>query len=458
MILAPDLVYIDGAFVDGVVIEIDEATGRIRRAGAGSIGEVVRLPRRAIVPGFVNAHSHSFQRAIRGRTQWKPVSERAADFWSWREQMYAAALTFSPDQVETVARACFIEMLKAGYTTVGEFHYLQRDRDGKAYNDPNELAKRVITAATDVGIRIVLLNVCYATGSINEPLRREQARFATPDLDAFLADTVALRDGLRSETATVGIAPHSVRAVPREWLAPLAAAAASMNMPLHMHVNEQPAEVVACEAAYGMRPIELLHAEGVLSHRFTGVHGTHADAHEIALLGAVRAHVCACPTTERDLGDGLLPAAEVLNAGAGICIGTDSQTVIDPWEEVRLIEYHERLRSLKRVVLTKQIGNRLETAPVLIDAGTRAGAASLRIDAGRIAENCAADLVGVDLSHPSLAGWTRTSLAAMLAHSAPANVVADVWVGGRQVVREGRHPQEVAVFRRYENVVRQVMP
>lgn len=458
MILAPDLVYLDGRFVDGVVIDIDDATGRIRRVGAGSTGDVVRLPKRAILPGFVNAHSHSFQRAIRGRTQWKPVAEPAADFWSWREQMYAAALSFSPDQIEVVARACFIEMLKAGYTTVGEFHYLHRDPDGRRYTDPNELARRVIRAATETGIRIVLLNVCYATGAIHQPLRREQTRFGTPDLDTFLADTIALRDSVTGNTVTVGIAPHSVRAVPREWLAPLTAAAASLRAPLHMHVCEQPAEVESCKAEYGLRPIELLHAEGVLSERFTGVHGTHADPREIALLGASNASICACPTTERDLGDGLLPASDVLAAGIRICVGTDSQTIIDPLAEVRLLEYHERLRTLKRVVLSREHARRLETAPVLIHAGTRAGAVALGIQAGDLAEGFPADMVGIDLSHRSLAGWTRDSLSALLTLTAPASVVADVWVGGRQVVHGSVHPMEIATFRTYEHLVRQVMP
>ena len=457
MILAPELVYLDGAFVEGMAIDVDVASGAIRGIDAVVPEDAVRLPGRAVLPGFVNAHSHSFQRAIRGRTQWKPAAQPMADFWSWREQMYAAARSFSPDQVEIVARACFIEMLKAGYTTVGEFHYLQRAGDGQRYEDPNELAKRVLAAAADTGIRIVLLNVCYVTGSIGEPLRPEQARFATPDLDEFLAATENLRE-TRSNLATVGIAPHSVRAVPRNWFAPLAAAAQSFDVPLHMHVNEQPAEVSACEAAYGMRPLELLDSEGVLSDRFTGVHGTHASAREIALLGAARASICACPTTERDLGDGLLAAADVLAAGASICIGTDSQTIIDPWEEVRLIEYNERLRTLKRVVITTERADRLDAAPVLIDAGTRAGAASLRVAAGKIAAGLAADLIAVDLTHHALAGWTRDSLAAMLAFSAPANVVSDVWVAGRQVVRDGVHALEDAAFRQYSNVIRAVMP
>ncbi|HEY8470101.1 MAG TPA: formimidoylglutamate deiminase [Longimicrobiales bacterium] len=461
-VLIPDLVYENGAFRRGLALEVDAASGCIARVeDAGELeraarvrGDVVEtLPGRALVPGFVNAHSHAFQRLIRGRTQWRPAAEPEADFWSWREAMYAAALSLSPDDVYHASRFCFLEMLRAGFTSVGEFHYLHRDPAGQAYADPNELAARVIAAAQDVGIRIALLNTCYAAGGIGRPLEPAQRRFATPDLDTFLADTAELADRYAGNPLiTVGVAPHSVRAVPRAWLAPLRRWAAERDAAFHIHVAEQPAEVEACRAAYGLRPVELLAEEGVVDEGLTAIHATHLAPDEVALLGDARATVCACPTTERDLGDGFLPGAELLAAGARVALGSDSHTIIDPFEEMRLVEYHERLRRLRRVVLAVPgTDGRLEVAPLLLELATESGARALRIDAGRLAPGALADIVAIDLEHPALAGWNDDSLAALLALCAPAAVVSDVWVGGARRVQQRRHVLDddaAATFRR----------
>lgn len=457
-ILVPDLLYRAGRFEPGLALELDPGSGRIARVGAAeelTAGDVAieRLPGRALLPGFVNAHSHAFQRLIRGRTQWRPLERPTADFWSWREAMYAAALSLTPDEVQDASRFCFLEMLKAGWTSVGEFHYLHNDPDGAPYADPAELAARVVEAAREVGIRIALLRVAYATGGIGRPLAREQRRFATPDLDRFLADTDALA-GRYAETpgVSVGVAPHSVRAVPREWLGPLHRWAGERDVPCHIHASEQPAEVAACLDAYGLRPVQLLEAEGVLDARLTLVHATHLAAEETAQIGDAGAAVCACPTTERDLGDGFLPGAALLDAGAAIVLGTDSHTVIDPFEEMRLVEYHERLQRLRRVVLAVPEGEgRLGVAPLLLEMGSPAGARSLGLDAGRLEEGALADVVGVDLEHPVVAGWTPATLPAMLTLSASAAVVRDVWVGGVRRVEDGKHALDgaaVGAFRR----------
>lgn len=465
-LIVPDLVYTTaGRFEAGLAIECDPGTGTITRIGpaeelaepvedgAGGGGcstpdadlapgpQIQRLPGRALVPGFVNAHSHAFQRLIRGRTQWRPADDPAADFWSWREAMYAAALSLSADDIFAVSRFCFLEMLHAGITTVGEFHYLHRDPDGDDYADPNELAHRVIAAAEEVGIRISLLKVGYATGGIGEPLGRDQRRFATPTLDGLIADLDALDDRYRDNPlVTVGVAPHSVRAVPREWLRPLHDWAQAHDAPYHIHVSEQPREVEECLAAYDLRPVELLGSEGVVDERLTAVHATHLTPEEVALLGDGRSTVCACPTTERDLGDGFLLGAELLEAGASIALGSDSHTVIDPFEEMRLIEYHERLRRLRRVVINEPgADGRLEVAPRLLQLGTEAGAESLRIPTGRLEPGQLADFFSVDLEHPALAGWDATTLPAILTLSAPPNVVADVWVGGKRRLTDREH-------------------
>jgi formimidoylglutamate deiminase len=442
-LLAPELLYRDGVFHRGLVVAYDEG-GRITRvvpqSQVAGDGEVVALLGRALVPGFVNAHSHAFQRLIRGRTQWRPA-DVAADFWSWRDAMYAAALALSPEDVYEVSRFCFIEMLRAGITAVGEFHYLHRDPAGELYADPLELERRVLAAAEDAGIRICLLNVAYATGAIGAPLGPAQRRFATPDLDDYLASTTALLKLVaRRDRATAGVAPHSVRAVPRGWLQSIHAYARERDLPFHMHVSEQPAEVAACQDAYGLRPVELLAEDGVADERLTAVHATHILDREIAILAAAPGPtVCVCPATERDLGDGILAAEELVAAGARIAIGTDSQTVIAPLEEVRLVEYHERLRKLRRVVLSERVADRLEVAPRLLDMATRAGGRALRLDAGVLETHALADFSAVDLTHPALAGWDDETLPALLALCAPADVVTDVWVGGVQRVQAGRH-------------------
>jgi formimidoylglutamate deiminase len=457
-VLLPDLLYRDDAFHAGLGLEYDERTGRITRiAPAAELddGHAIALPGRALMPGFVNAHSHSFQRLIRGRTQWRPADDAVSDFWTWREAMYAAALRLSPDDVYDVARFCFIEMLRAGITTVGEFHYLHNDENGGFYADRAELARRVIAAAEDVGIRICLLNTCYAAGGVGKPLRPEQRRFATENLDTFLDSTgVLLADAESRPLVTVGVAPHSVRAVPREWLAPLHEWAAARGLPLHMHVSEQPAEVEACLFAHGHRPVELLARTGLLDERFTAVHATHITDDEVSLLAGSGATVCACPATERDLGDGYIRARALLDAGGAIALGSDSQTIIDMFEEARLVEYVERLRRLERVILTRGAGDERAAAPVLLEMASAAGARSLRLDAGTLAAGSLADMIAIDLGHAVIAGWTAPTLPAMLAFSAPTDVISDVWVGGRAVVARRQHVAQEDAMHRFNNVAR----
>jgi formimidoylglutamate deiminase len=456
-ILAPDLLYRDGAFHAGMALEYDARSGSITRIAARAElgdGDVVALPGRALMPGLVNAHSHAFQRLIRGRTQWRPGDESVSDFWTWREAMYEAALTLSPDAIYDVSRFCFLEMLRAGITTVGEFHYLHNDEAGRPYGDPAELARRVIEAACDVGIRIRLLNTCYATGAVGAPLRPEQRRFGTPDLDAFVRMTETLReDAAGNALVSVGVAPHSVRAVPREWIRELHTWAGAQDVPCHMHVSEQPAEVAASIAAYGMRPVEMLDADGVLDARFTAVHATHIDDGEVDLLARSGATVCACPGTERDLGDGFLRARDLIGAGGSIALGSDSQTIIDHFEEARLAEYSERLRRTERVILTRG-AERREVAPVLFDMMTISGARALQLECGVLEAGRLADFIGIDLAHHTLAGWTEGTLSAMVALSAPADVVSDVWVGGRHVVAGRMHPRQDEAMQAFNKVAR----
>ena len=466
--LIPDLLYLDGEFRRGLAVSFSTGTGRVSRVwpadqahaagGGGTDGLPIHLRDRALLPGFVNTHSHAFQRLLRGRAQWRPGGGAVSDFWSWREAMYDAVLRITPDQLFDVSRFCFIEMLAAGITCVGEFHYVHRDPLGVAYADPAELAHRVIAAAEEAGIRICLLNVAYATGGVGEPLRPEQRRFATPDLDEFLRDTMDLAHAIEHRPlVTLGLAPHSLRAVPRAWLKPMHALAFGYAAPFHIHVSEQPAEVTACLQAWGQRPVEVLADEGVIDEHLTAVHATHLTFREVSLLGAPGPTVCACPTTERDLGDGFLPALELIEAGARLALGSDSQTVIDPFEDMRLIEYHERLRRLRRVVLAPdEQGERNAVAPRLLEMAARAGARALRLRAGRIEADALADLIAIDLQHRSLAGWTDETLDACLALTAPAAVVSDVWVGGVQRIIGGRHRSDEESAAAFQAVARRL--
>ena len=454
VVLVPDLLWLDGRFEAGkaVCIHDDGTLGDIVAAPTDG-HDVLALPDRAVVPGFINAHSHAFQRLIRGRTQRRASEDGREDFWSWRESMYGAALRLSAGEVHDVARWCFVEMMRTGITAVGEFHYLHHQRDGAPYPEASELAHQILAAAEAVGIRIVLLNVCYAAGGIGRGLVARQRRFRAESLEAFLARTGALLEHARGRPlASVGLAPHSVRAVPREWLAELHAFAARRALPLHMHVSEQTAEVEASVAAFGLRPIELLAAEGVLDSRFTAVHATHVSDREITLMAAAGASVCACPTTERDLGDGFLRGLDLVEGGVPICLGTDSHTSLDFFAEMRLVEYHERLRRRERVVIAEEgPGGGLSVGRPLLEMATSAGARSLGLPTGAIAPGRPADLVAIGLDHPSLLGIPPADLAAGLALSATPDVVRDVWVDGVRRIEDGRHALEddaASAFRR----------
>lgn len=452
--LLPDLTLVDGVLRSGVAVTLGH-DGRIAAVGAPPEGaEITRLPRRVLLPGFVNGHSHTFQRAIRGRAEYRSSGRAQDDFWTWREEMYAAALRLTPEDVQAVAEMAFLEMALAGITTVGEFHYLHHPAEGGRYADPDELARRVIAAADSTGMRIVLLRVAYARGGHDRPLEARQVRFG----DREPEEAIASIDRLASEGVRVGLAPHSVRAVPLAWLRTLGAAAAERRIPLHMHLSEQPREIEECVQEHGVRPTELVAREGLLDRRFTGVHGVHLTDAEIALLGDAGATICACPTTERNLGDGIVPAADLLRAGAAISFGTDSQIEIAPLQDARALEYHLRLQRLERAVLGDPAGDATPDgiASRLLGAATVAGARSLGVDAGRIAVGAEGDLVAIDRDDPSICGASVDTLLANLVFSMERAAIREVWIGGRQVVRGGRHPAQERVVATFEKTMQRL--
>ena len=331
-----------------------------------------------VLPGWVSAHSHAFQYGLRGHTQ--RATAETGTFWSWRDAMFAAADALTPESLAVVSRAAFRALRRSGVTCVGEFHYVHHQRGGEPYAQRTLLADVVIDAALAEGLRVTLLRVAYARAGEGRPPEGAQRRFSDGDPDDVLRDLDALRARWGSEPRVkLGVAPHSVRAVPRGWLGPLHEYATRYAMPFHMHVAEVTGEVESCLAEHGRRPVELLADEGVLDARFVAVHATNVEAHEARLMGEVGAFACLCPTTERDLGDGLADIAALRSAGVRLCVGIDSHVVTDPVEEMRALETHERLRLRRRVTSAGAEGRTL--AEQLLVEGSAHGALACGWDA-----------------------------------------------------------------------------
>ena len=443
----PDFLYAAGRLEAGRALCVD-AQGRVTHS-SDLEGPLLRLPGKALLPGLVNAHSHAFQRALRGCTEFVPAGRKADDFWSWRELMYRTAAAVGPEELRAISRQAFLEMALAGITTVGEFHYLHRDPRGNLYADPSELARQVIGAARDVGLRIVLLRVGYARAGFGVPPNPRQLRFLDPNLDTYLTQVDLLR---KAEPAVhIGLAPHSVRAVPKEWLEQLGA---WKDGPLHIHVAEQPAELEACLAEHGRRPVQLLADLGLLSERFTAVHAIHLDDAEVRALGQARATVCACPSTERNLGDGVVPADALAAAGAHLALGTDSQATIDLLEDARELELHLRLVRQRRAVLDPGTGSPDGLAKRLLEFATAAGARSLGLSGGSLELGAPADFFTVDLDHPSVRGAPEEALLPAVVFGAEKAAIRDVAVQGRFVIRDGHHPRAAEFGQAYSAAVR----
>ncbi len=391
---------------------------------AGAVGSPVTPLPGLTLPGLANVHSHAFHRALRGHTQ-----RARGTFWTWREQVYAAAERLDPDAYFILARAVFREMAAAGITCVGEFHYLHHGPGGAPYADANAMGRALIRAAREAGLRITLLDTLYLAAGIGRPPEGVQRRFSDGDAEAWLARVALLGDAEDAAGGVrIGHALHSVRAVPREQMA--AAASAGDGRPLHAHLSEQRAENEQCLAAYARTPTQVLAEAGALGPHATAVHATHLTAEDVGLLGAARTHVGFCPTTERDLGDGVGPSRRLHEAGARLTLGSDSHAVIDLFEEMRAVELDERLVSGER-------GH--WAAGELVAAATESGHGSLGFaDTGRIEAGCRADLVTLDSRSPRTAGTGADEHTAVFAASAAdvVQVVADGRVVARREDRE----------------------
>ena len=436
--------WVDGAVRDDVLVEIEDG----RFTGVTPLGRSLRFPGVATagnrmiprgagetdsphpaetdtdptplpgltLPGLANCHSHAFHRALRGRTQ-----RGRGSFWTWREQMYAVADRLDPDSYFRLARAAYREMVAAGMTSVGEFHYLHHQPDGTPYDDPNAMSHALVAAAAEAGIRLTLLDTCYLSSGFGDPPQGVQRRFSDGDAEGWRKRVEAMT----APGARLGAAIHSVRAVPVDAMP--AVAEWAEGRPLHVHVSEQVAENDACLAAHGRTPTALLADHGVLGRRTTAVHATHLTGADVELLAATRTTVDVCPTTERDLADGIGPARRLQDTGVRLTLGSDSHAVVDPFEEMRALELDERLSRRER-------GH--WTAAELLAIGTTHGQASLGWDdAGSIAVGQRADLVTLATDSPRTAGTGADEHTAVFA--ATAADVTQVVVDGRVVVGEG---------------------
>lgn len=439
-------------WAEDVLFEVGPDGGLVSVSAGAAPGDA---PRAAgpVLPGMPNLHSHAFQRAMAGLTE--RVGPQEDSFWTWRELMYGFVRQITPDQVEAIASQLYVEMLKAGYTAVGEFHYLHHDPDGRPYADPAETSRRVIAAAARTGIGITHLPVLYGFSDFGGEAPREgQCRFINdPDRFLKLVETV-LSDYRDDPQVRVGIAPHSLRAVTAETLNAAVEGLSGLdpNAPIHIHIAEQQKEVHDCIAWSGERPVEWLLRRALPDARWCLVHATHVTEEETQRLAETGAVVGLCPTTEANLGDGVFPAPAFLASGGVFGIGSDSHISVSPVEELRLLEYGQRLTLRRRNVLSGG-ANAPSVGATLYQGALSGGARALGRPIGRLAAGYRADFVVLDGDLPALAAKTGDALLDSMVFAGNVNPVRDVMVGGRWVVRDGHHGDEDAVRSAYVRVL-----
>jgi formimidoylglutamate deiminase len=411
------------------------------------------------VPGIANLHSHAFQRAMAGLAE-RQQSD-ADSFWTWREWMYRFAATLSPEDVHAIARQLYVEMLEAGYTSVCEFHYLHHDVDGRPYARPAAMAEAIIAAANEVGIRLTLLPVLYQRGGFDgRALTAQQQRFGHSS-DAFIrlvddlrrAASVAAEPGVTS-TLRIGVAFHSLRAVALPAMHEVLGGLDEPGLPIHLHIAEQQAEVADCLASHGRRPVRLLLDELPVDARWTLVHATHLDAAEVRGIAASGATVAICPTTEANLGDGLFPLRAFLAAGGRYGIGSDSHISVSPVEDLRWLEYGQRLAQQKRSRALLGPGSNAEA---MLRTVAASAAASTGQPLGATGDASPTDWLVLDAEAPAMAAATRDDVLDRFVFSGNRPLVRDVYVGGRRVVAEGRHPLRERAAADYAATLRRLL-
>jgi len=419
LVLEADLTWTGAGFEPAVQLAVGD-DGRLEAVGALGRKQPQRLPGIALLPGFIDAHSHAFQRGLRGAGESFPAG--AGSFWTWREAMYALVSSLDRDSLRRLSAQAFAEMRDAGITTVGEFHYIHHQGQGDFALDES-----VLEAAAEVGIRLVLLYSYYATGSPGRPLEGAQRRFATPSVEGFWTQLDRLAGRLDPATQTLGVAPHSIRAASPLEIRELHAEARRRGLPFHMHVDEQRREVEESLAAYGAPPMAVI-LDALEGGSLTAVHCTHTGTADLDRFLAAGGIACLCPLTEGNLGDGIPRLGAVHAAGGRLALGTDSNLRLAMLEEMRWLEYGQRLRGELRGALPDRAGR---VAPSLLAAATAGGARALGVESGRIARGCWADLVAVDLGAPALAEVPPEQLLEAIVFGAGNEAIAGTYVGGR---------------------------
>lgn len=419
-IIAADQTWTGEAFESGIQIRIGD-DGRIAEVGRLGLAPDLVLKDRALLPGFISAHSHAFQRGLRGRGERFP--EGSGSFWTWREAMYSLVARLDPDAFEALCLRTFREMRRAGVTTVGEFHYFHHgpEEEGWAFDE------RVLRAATTAGIRIALLQVYYRTGAIGQPLEGAQRRFGTPSLAAYWEQLDRLQGLIDPRRQILGASVHSIRAASLEDLHEVYDEARRRDLVFHIHVEEQRREIEDSLAFYGKRPMQLLLESLGTTTDVTAVHCTHTDPDDMQHFLAGGGTVCLCPLTEANLGDGIAGLPYIHEIGGALCLGSDSNARISLLEEMRWLEYGQRLATQSRGVLRDDGG---QVARTLLRAATIGGAEALGIEAGRIAPGAWADFVALDLTAPTLEGWEPETLLDALVFGAAEEAIAGTCVGG----------------------------
>ncbi len=451
-LLAPQALLPQG-WQENVLLEVD-AGGVLQKLEVvnGDAAKGIRRLSGPVIPGMANLHSHAFQRAMAGLTERR--SGDGDSFWTWRQTMYRFVSMLEPEHIEAVAAQLYVEMLEAGYTGVAEFHYLHHDKHGRAYATLSETSQRILAASRQAGIRLTHLPVLYCQGGFGgKPLSPEQKRFANgieqfsrllEELHACCRGTAALR---------LGMALHSLRAVDGETLKGAAAHLSSLDdtAPIHLHVAEQTREVEECVAFCGRRPVQWLFETAGVDQRWCLVHATHVDAAEIDAMVSSGAVAGLCPTTEANLGDGLFPAAEFVHRGGRFGVGSDSHVSVSPMEELRLLEYGQRLTQRRRALLASR--EQPSTGSFLYQSAARGGAQALGVTAGELKAGALADFVVLDADSPALYGRHGDALLDAAVFAGNRSVVDSVWVSGRETVSEGRHPMRERVFERYRSTL-----
>jgi formimidoylglutamate deiminase len=439
-----------------ITMDADGAIATVRE-DVPAIPQGAELLQGALVPGIPNCHSHAFQRAMVGMTEIRshiPGSENDDSFWSWRDAMYQLLQQIGPEQLQAISEQLYVEMLKCGYTSVAEFHYLHHNTDGSAYDDPAEMSHRVISAAQSAGIHITHLPVLYCHSDFGGQAAEAGQRRFVHDIEAYqlLLQQLHSRYG-DVPNVSLGMAPHSLRAVSERSLRDAIAGLNGLadSAPIHIHIAEQQREVDSCVAHFGARPVEWLLQNFDVNARWCLIHATHLANGECENLAASGAVAGLCPTTEANLGDGLFPAVEYLQAQGRFAMGSDSQVCRNPAEELRLLEYGQRLHKQRRVLLAQE--NLPSVGESLLQGAVAGGAQALGFGEAGICVGARADLLVLDDQHPVLYGKKGAALVDSWIFACNDSPVKDVMVGGQWRVRDGIHPQQEDVAQRYRQAL-----